>query len=113
MFLLSLQRRYLPSAENYIFLLSNFHYSRSSSFINWQILPKLLITLQFINSCYWSVYAVCCPPDVIKFTKVSVIGTPIIINDMGNGISCLNTLAINIPIEDAENAVKLYVTWLG
>jgi hypothetical protein len=53
---------------------------------------------------------VCCPPDVIKFTKVNVIGTPIIINDMGNGISCLNTLAINIPIEDAENAVKLYVT---
>jgi hypothetical protein len=32
---------------------------------------------------------------------------------MGNGISCLNTLAINIPIEDAENAVKLYVTLLG
>ena len=45
--------------------------------------------------------------------KVKVIGMPIITSDTGNGISCLNTLAINIPIEEAENAVKLYVTLLG
>lgn len=27
--------------------------------------------------------------------------------DTGKGISCLKTLAMKIPIEDAENAVKL------
>lgn len=34
-------------------------------------------------------------------------GIPIIIIDTGNGMSCFTALAINMPIEDAENAVRL------
>lgn len=57
--------------------------------------------------------AVLCPPDVIRLTKVNVIGIPIIIKETGRGISCLKTLAMKIPIEEAENAVKLSFTLLG
>ena len=38
---------------------------------------------------------------------------PIITSEIGKGISCLKTLAINNPIDDAETAVKLSVTLLG
>lgn len=57
--------------------------------------------------------AVCWPPEVIKFTKVSVIGIPIMMRESGKGMSCLKTLAINNPIDEAETAVKLSVTLLG
>ncbi len=40
-------------------------------------------------------------------------GIPIIINETGMESSCLKTLAINMPMDDAENAVRLYVTLLG
>ncbi len=40
-------------------------------------------------------------------------GMPIITSEIGKGISCLKTLAINNPIDDAETAVKLSVTLLG
>lgn len=51
--------------------------------------------------------------EVIKFTKVSVIGIPIITRETGKGISFLKTLAMKIPIDEAENAVKLSFTLLG
>lgn len=40
-------------------------------------------------------------------------GMPIMIRETGKEISCLKILAIRIPIDDAEKAVKLYVTLLG
>lgn len=40
-------------------------------------------------------------------------GIPIIMREIGKGMSCLNTLAIKIPIEEAENAVRLSLTLLG
>lgn len=38
---------------------------------------------------------------------------PIMTKEMGKGMSCLNTRAMKIPIEDAEKAVKLSLILLG
>lgn len=59
------------------------------------------------NSHYCIFSVVCWLLVVIKFTKVKAMGIPIIIIDTGNGMSCFTALAINMPIEDAENAVRL------
>lgn len=58
-------------------------------------------------------YAVCWLLAAIKFTNVRVIGIPIIISEIGSGIYCLKTLAINMPMDEAEKAVNVYVTLLG
>ena len=113
MFFVSLQCRYLLSTENYMSLFSSFHYYSNYSFILWQMLPKLLITLHPTSSLPSIFSAICWPPLPIKLTKVNVIGIPIITSEIGKGISCLKTLAINSPIDDAETAVKLSVTLLG
>lgn len=78
-----------------------------------QMCPKLLITFKLANSHYWIFSAVCWLLVVIKFTKVKAIGIPIMKIDTGRGMSCFTTLAINIPIDEAEKAVRLSVTLLG
>lgn len=38
-------------------------------------------------------------------------GIPIMTRETGNGIYCLKTLAMNIPIDEAEKAVRLSATF--
>lgn len=69
--------------------------------------------MQFIYPGWFSISGIFWLFDEIRLIKVRVIGIPIITRVTGKGISLLNTLAKNIPIDDAENAVRLYATFVG